>query len=120
MAVICLTAAAGSPGVTSTVLGMALCWPRPVLVVEADPTAGSAILAGRFRGLQGDIGRARFPAAHGTLEEHAVGHAQQAVATMRMGLAQGDVDQGDVHHLPAQAGALAALQQFHVVVQAVT
>ncbi len=64
MAVICVTAAAGSPGVTSTVLGMALCWPRPVLVVEADPTAGSAILAGRFRGLQGHPGLIDLVAAH--------------------------------------------------------
>jgi hypothetical protein len=56
MAVFCCVSASGSPGVTSTVLGMALCWPRPVLVVEADPTAGSAILAGRFRGLQGHAG----------------------------------------------------------------
>ena len=56
MPVICLTAAAGSPGVTSTLLGIALCWPRPVLLVEADPTAGSAILAGRFRGLQSHSG----------------------------------------------------------------
>ena len=64
MAVICVTAAAGSPGVTSTVLGMALCWPRPVLVVEADPTAGSAILAGRFRGLQGHAGLIDLIAAH--------------------------------------------------------
>ena len=64
MALICLAAAAGSPGVTSTVLGMALCWPRPVLVVEADPTAGSAILAGRFRGLQGHAGLIDLIAAH--------------------------------------------------------
>lgn len=56
MALICAVSASGSPGVTSTVLGMALCWPRPVLLVEADPTAGSAILAGRFRGLQSHSG----------------------------------------------------------------
>ena len=64
MSLICLAAAAGSPGVTSTVLGMAFCWPRPVLVVEADPTAGSAILAGRFRGLQGHSGLLDLVAAH--------------------------------------------------------
>lgn len=64
MAVVCMMAAAGSPGVTSTVLGMALCWPRPVLVVEADPSAGSAILAGRFRGLQAHTGLIDLVAAH--------------------------------------------------------
>lgn len=50
MAVIAACSASGSPGVTSTVLGLALTWPRPVLVVEADPTGGSAVLAGFFQG----------------------------------------------------------------------
>jgi hypothetical protein len=50
MAVIVLVSAAGSPGVTTSVLGLALSWPRPVVVVEADPTGGSALLAGYFRG----------------------------------------------------------------------
>jgi hypothetical protein len=50
MAVIALTSASGSPGVTATALGLALGWPRPVLLVEADPTGGSGILAGFFRG----------------------------------------------------------------------
>ena len=35
---------------TTTAVGLALCWPRPVLLVEADPTGGSAILAGYLRG----------------------------------------------------------------------
>jgi hypothetical protein len=52
MAVIALASASGSPGVTTTALGMALLWPRPVLLVEADPTGGSGILAGYFRGAQ--------------------------------------------------------------------
>ncbi len=50
MAVIALTSASGSPGVTTTSLGLALSWPRPVLLVEADPTGGSGLLAGFFRG----------------------------------------------------------------------
>ena len=50
MAMITLTSASGSPGVTTTALGLALQWPRPVLLVEADPTGGSALLAGYFRG----------------------------------------------------------------------
>ena len=50
MAVIALASANGSPGVTTTALGMALLWPRPVLLVEADPTGGSALLAGYFQG----------------------------------------------------------------------
>jgi hypothetical protein len=50
MAVIVLTSASGSPGVTTTAVGLGLLWPRPVLLVEADPTGGSGILAGYFRG----------------------------------------------------------------------
>ncbi len=51
MAVYACASASGSPGVTTTVLALACEWPRPVVVVEADPTAGSAILAGFFRGV---------------------------------------------------------------------
>lgn len=50
MAVICLTSASGSPGVTTTAVGLAFCWARPVLLVEADPTGGSGILAGFLKG----------------------------------------------------------------------
>lgn len=52
MAVIALASAGGSPGVTTTALGLALAWPRPVLLVEADPTGGSALLASYFRGMR--------------------------------------------------------------------
>ena len=50
MVVIALASASGSPGVTTTALGMSMLWPRPVLLIEADPTGGSAVLAGYFRG----------------------------------------------------------------------
>ena len=50
MALIVLASAAGSPGVTTTAVGLALTSARPALLVEADPTGGSAVLAGFFRG----------------------------------------------------------------------
>lgn len=50
MTLVCLASASGSPGVTTTAVGLALAWPRPVLLVEADPTGGSGILAGFLRG----------------------------------------------------------------------
>ncbi len=50
MSLVVLMSASGSPGVTTTALGLALVWPRPVLLVEADPTGGSAVLAGYLRG----------------------------------------------------------------------
>ena len=50
MAVIALASATGSPGVTTTALGLAMSWPRPVLLVEADPAGASGLLVGFFRG----------------------------------------------------------------------
>lgn len=50
MAVIVLASASGAPGVTTTALGLALVWPRPVVLVDADPVGGSALLAGYFHG----------------------------------------------------------------------
>lgn len=52
MALIVLTSANGSPGVTSSALGLALAWPRPTVLVDADPTGSLAIPAGYFRGGQ--------------------------------------------------------------------
>jgi len=50
VAVIAMVSASGSPGVTTTALGLALAWPRPVMLVDADPTGGSSVLAGYFHG----------------------------------------------------------------------
>ena len=50
MSVIVLTSAKGAPGVTTTAVGLALQWPRRVLLVEADASGSSAILAGYLRG----------------------------------------------------------------------
>lgn len=47
MAVITVTSANGAPGVTTTALALALAWPRPCLLVEADVAGGSSILAPR-------------------------------------------------------------------------
>jgi hypothetical protein len=56
MALIVLASASGSPGVTTTALGLTLNWHRPVLLVEADPTGASAVFAGFFRGAQEPTG----------------------------------------------------------------
>jgi len=50
MALVVVASASGSPGVTTTALGLALRWPRPVVLIDADPVGGSAVLAGFFRG----------------------------------------------------------------------
>jgi cellulose biosynthesis protein BcsQ len=50
MAVIALTSASGSPGVTTTALGWAVSRGRPTVLVDADPTGGAVMLAGFLRG----------------------------------------------------------------------
>lgn len=50
MAVVYLTSVAGSPGVTTASVGLALSWPRPVMLVEADISKPSGILPGYLRG----------------------------------------------------------------------
>jgi hypothetical protein len=50
MAILILTSAGGSPGVTTTALGLALSWPRPVLLADCDPGAHQAVLAGYLQG----------------------------------------------------------------------
>jgi MinD-like ATPase involved in chromosome partitioning or flagellar assembly len=56
MSLVAIGSVHGSPGVTTTVLGMAAAWPsatgRDVLVVEADPDGG--VLAARFDELSAD------------------------------------------------------------------
>lgn len=50
MALYVLTSASGSPGVSTVATGLTYNWPRPVLLIDADPTGTSALLAGHFRG----------------------------------------------------------------------
>ena len=72
MATIVLTSASGSPGATTSALGLAFTWPRPVLLVEADPTGGSGIYAGYFQGnVEPTAGLIDLALAHrqGTLAE---------------------------------------------------
>lgn len=47
---ISLASASGSPGVSTTALGLALVWPRDVILIEADTVGASATLAGFFAG----------------------------------------------------------------------
>lgn len=49
MAIITLCSAAGSPGVSTTAIGLSLAWTRPCLLLEADPTGSSAVLTGYMR-----------------------------------------------------------------------
>lgn len=56
---VCVASIKGAPGVTSTALALASVWPRPVTVVEADPSGGDlayrcqAMHGGPLRGTKG-------------------------------------------------------------------
>ncbi|WP_375424467.1 hypothetical protein [uncultured Friedmanniella sp.] len=50
MAILLLASANGAPGVTTLAVGLALCWPRPVLLADCDPGAHQAVLAGYLTG----------------------------------------------------------------------
>ncbi|WCC81222.1 hypothetical protein O6R08_00035 [Cutibacterium equinum] len=62
MAIVLLTSSGGAPGLTTTALGLALSWPRDVILIDADPCPGHAIesgfLAGRVPPRAGLIGLA--------------------------------------------------------------
>ncbi len=65
MAVVVLTSARGAPGVTTSALAMAMLWPRPVVLVEADVAGSSSILAGYLRGtVPPDRGLVSLAVAH--------------------------------------------------------
>lgn len=60
-----LTSCSGSPGVTTLAVGLALTWPRPVLLVDGDPGAHQAVLAGYLTGRSaGGKGLLRVAEAH--------------------------------------------------------
>lgn len=48
--IISLVSGSGAPGVTTTALALALHWPRPVILLEADPSGAAAIQSGYLRG----------------------------------------------------------------------
>ncbi len=51
MAVLVLAAGPGSPGVTTTALGMALTWPHDVLLADCDREPSQSVQAGYLRGM---------------------------------------------------------------------
>src|SRR5688572_10927998 len=65
MAILMLTSTGGSPGATTLAVGLALTWPRPILLADCDPGAHQAILAGYLAGRSaGGKGLLRVAEAH--------------------------------------------------------
>jgi hypothetical protein len=65
MAILLLASTSGSPGVTTLAVGLALTWPRPILLADCDPGAHQAIMAGYLGGCSaGGKGLLRVAEAH--------------------------------------------------------
>jgi hypothetical protein len=65
MAVVILISTSGSPGVTTLAVGLALTWPRSVILADCDPGAHQAVLAGFLAGRSaGGKGLLRVAEAH--------------------------------------------------------
>jgi hypothetical protein len=65
MAIVILTSASGSPGATTLAVGLALTWPRSVILADCDPGAHQAVLAGFLAGRSaGGKGLLRVAEAH--------------------------------------------------------
>jgi hypothetical protein len=65
MAILLLTSTGGSPGATTLAVGLALTWPRQILLADCDPAAHQAILAGYLAGRSaGGKGLLRVAEAH--------------------------------------------------------
>lgn len=65
MAILLLTSASGAPGATTLGVGLALTWPRSVLLADCDPGAHQAVLAGYLAGTSADgKGLLRVAEAH--------------------------------------------------------
>src|SRR4051794_40265531 len=65
MAILLLTSASGAPGTTTLGVGLALTWPRSVLLADCDPGAHQAVLAGYLAGTSAEgKGLLRVAEAH--------------------------------------------------------
>lgn len=65
MSILLLASASGAPGVTTLAVGLALSWPRSVLLADCDPGAHQAILAGFLAGTSAEgKGLLRVAEAH--------------------------------------------------------
>lgn len=87
MAVITLFSASGSPGVTVTSLGLSLAWQRHVMLIDADPSGSSSVLAGYLQGQTAhDRGLLDLAVAN------RVGNLGAAIATVSMTLPGSSVE----------------------------
>jgi hypothetical protein len=112
VAVLVLTSCSGAPGVTTLAVGLALTWPRPVLLADADPGASQAVLAGYLAGRSANgKGLLRVAEAHRDRR-----NLREAVIDQCLALADADADAADDRRLflpgftrPGSAGHFAGV-----------
>lgn len=125
MALITVMSAKGAPGTTTTAMLLASLWPRPSLLVDADPLGGDVALrlpAAAGRALDRDRGLlSLLPAARrGLLPEMVAQHAQTALGGQEVvaGLAGPEQAAAVTPLWPALAEAFAGVPDRDVVVDA--
>ena len=97
---ISLCSAKGAPGVTTSGLALALCWPRPVVLAELDP-AGGDVLAGYGRGelSAGGLADLALAARRGGLARHLEGQLLRLDPEGRARLLPGLADPAAARHV---------------------
>jgi len=84
MAVVALASLAGSPGVTTAAAALAVHWRRPVVLIEADTSAASTLMAGFFRAnlrtSEGGIEKLAYALAREVLEPEDILNPELALA----------------------------------------
>jgi hypothetical protein len=125
MALITVMSAKGAPGATTTAMLLASLWPRPTLLVDADPLGGDVALrlpAADGRALDRDRGLlSLLPAARrGLLPEMVRQHAQTALGGQEVvaGLAGPEQSAAVTPLWPSLADAFAQVPDRDVVVDA--
>jgi len=88
MAILILTSTGGAPGVTTLAVGLALTWPRPVLLVDCDPGAHQAIMAGYLAG-QASNGKGLLRVAEAHRDRRPL---REVVIDQSLALTEGDGD----------------------------
>jgi MinD-like ATPase involved in chromosome partitioning or flagellar assembly len=118
---IALCSAKGAPGVTTSALALALCWPRPVILAELDPAGGDVLAGyGRAQLAAGGLADLELAARRGGLADQLAAHLLQLDGTGRVRLLPGLTDPAGARRVNWErlGAALASVQDGAVDVLA--
>lgn len=118
---IALCSAKGAPGVTTSGLALALCWPRRVVLAELDPAGGDVLAGyGQARLSAGGLAELQLAARRADLAQRLSAHLLGLDASGRVRLLPGLVDPAGARHVDwgRLARALASVEDGAVDVLA--